>query len=364
MEIYLFDMDGVLLHARGYHRALQETVRLAGESLGRSAIHLSQAQIDRFEALGVSSEWHSSALCLAVLMIEEQTGVRSAELDLQALFAALEAQSLGQPALERGLAALTALANRSGIALDGLTEVFARSESIEHSLTMNWFQELVLGSQAYQSLYRKPPRFSNGSYLQMYDERKLSPQNAERILAWAGSNGRAAAIMTNRPSSGPPNFAGAPDAEMGAALVGLNSLPLIGFGEITWLAERTEQEVGTLTKPSQVHALAAILAAISWPVEDSLHFAAKEPEKWELSGLVHLHGGRVTVFEDTPGGMLAVQAARDLLFSVGIELEIRKIGIAADESKRAALAAQGAAVFPEIDQALASLDDFRAFSAD
>lgn len=364
MEIYLFDMDGVLLQARGYHRALQETVRLAGESLGRSDIHLSQAQIDRFEALGISSEWHSSALCLAVMMIEEQSGVRSTGLDLQALFGAIEAQPLGQPALQRGLAAIAELANQNGVALDGIAEVFAHSESIEHSPTMNWFQELVLGSQAYQSLYRKPPQFSNGSYLKLYDERKLSPQNAERILAWAGRNGRAAAIMTNRPSSGPPGFSGAPDAEMGAVLVGLSDLPLIGFGEITWLAERTGREVGTLTKPSPAHALAAILTACGWLVEDSLHFAAEQPGNWELSDLSYLGGSRVTVFEDTPGGMLAVQAARDLLFSVGIEFEIRKVGIAADESKRAALAAQGAAVFSEIDQALASLDDFRAFSAD
>ena len=229
---------------------------------------------------------------------------------------------------------------------------------------MNWFQELVLGSQTYQSLYRKPPRFSNGSYLKLYDERKLSPQNAERILDWAGSNGRAAAIMTNRPSSGPPGFAGAPDAEMGAALVGLSELPLVGFGEITWLAERTGRDAGTLTKPSWVHALAAIMAASGWPIEDCLRLAARQPEKWELSDLTDLNGGRVTVFEDTPGGMLAVQAAGDLLANLGIGLNIRKIGIAADESKRAALAAQGAVVFPEIDQALASLEDFRAFSSD
>ncbi len=358
MEIYLFDMDGVLLQARGYHRALQETVRLAGESLGRSDIHLSQAQIDRFEALGISSEWHSSALCLAVLMIEEQKGIRSTGLDLQALFDAIEAQPLGQPALDRGLAAIAELANRKGVTLDGVAEVFARSESIEHSQTMNWFQELVLGSQVYQSLYRKPPRFSNSSYLQLYDERKLSPQNTERILTWADGNNCAAGIMTNRPSSGPPDFPGAPDAKMGAALVGLSELPLVGFGEITWLAERTGRETGTLTKPSWVHAMAAVVTALGCPLEDILRFIASQPEKWELSDLSRLHRSRITVFEDTPGGMLAVQAVQDLLANLGIELEVRKIGIAAEESKRAALAAQGAVVYPEVNLALASLEDF------
>lgn len=301
---------------------------------------------------------------MAVLMLEEQTGVRADGLDLQELFAAIETQPLGQPALQRGLAAVAALAGQSGASLDGLQEVVARSESIEHSQTMNWFQELVLGSRAYQDLYRKPPQFSNDSYLKLYDERKLSGQNAERILAWAGSDGRGAAVMTNRPSGGPPGFAGAPDAEMGAALVGLSGLPLVGFGEISWLAVTTGRDVGALTKPSWVHALAAVLTASGWSKEDSLHFAARQPEKWKLSHLAHLQAGRITVFEDTPGGIIAVQAAAGLLSKLGIELELRKIGIAAEPSKRAALEAQGAIVFTEIDQALASLDDFRTFSAD
>ena len=34
MNIFLFDTDGVLVKPKGYHRALQETVRLAGISTG------------------------------------------------------------------------------------------------------------------------------------------------------------------------------------------------------------------------------------------------------------------------------------------------------------------------------------------
>ena len=32
MDILIFDMDGVLLEAKGYHRALQDTVKRAGET--------------------------------------------------------------------------------------------------------------------------------------------------------------------------------------------------------------------------------------------------------------------------------------------------------------------------------------------
>jgi len=40
MDILLFDMDGVLLKPLGYHRALKETVRLAGISSGYGEVLL------------------------------------------------------------------------------------------------------------------------------------------------------------------------------------------------------------------------------------------------------------------------------------------------------------------------------------
>lgn len=74
MDILLFDMDGVLVNPRGYHRALHETVRLAGISTGIGAVDLEDEQVTQFEALGISSEWHSSALCMAVMVLEKQAG--------------------------------------------------------------------------------------------------------------------------------------------------------------------------------------------------------------------------------------------------------------------------------------------------
>ncbi|UCD42996.1 MAG: hypothetical protein JSV69_05180, partial [Chloroflexota bacterium] len=68
MDILLFDMDGVLIKPLAYHRALQETVRLAGIATGFGEVLLSEDQIADFEAIGISSEWHSSALCMAVMV--------------------------------------------------------------------------------------------------------------------------------------------------------------------------------------------------------------------------------------------------------------------------------------------------------
>ena len=82
------------------------------------------------------------------------------------------------------------------------------------------------------------------------------------------------------------------------------------------------------------------------------------PAEWKTSGLQHLQDSRVTVFEDTPGGIIAVQDAGESLNDLGLRVEVRKIGIAEDKAKQSALAAQGAVVYPDIGEALASLYDF------
>jgi hypothetical protein len=68
--IILFDMDGVLIHADGYHRALQSSVRLIGRSIGIEEPILSKEQISHFEAAGVTHEWETLAICTAILLIQ------------------------------------------------------------------------------------------------------------------------------------------------------------------------------------------------------------------------------------------------------------------------------------------------------
>lgn len=361
MDIFIFDMDGVLLKPNGYHRALQETVRLAGEMDGFPDVHLHKDQIAKFEALGISSEWHSSALCLAILTLEKQKGhshTRSNHLDLEELFAAIESQPIHLPALERARTAIREIARKTGLPPETALKIVESSGSIMHSPTMNIFQELILGSKTFERIYQKSAQLETGSYLTKFDQRLLSEYNAHKVIWWASQPGKGAAIMTNRPSSGMPGGALDPDAEIGASLVGLKELPLVGFGEISWLAGYTQQEPGTLAKPAWQHAMAAILVASGWSMEDSLIYISRSPDTWQPSDLQHLQGGTITVFEDTPGGLVSVQAAGDRLIETGIQVEIQKFGIAADESKKTALAAQGAFVHPSIDQALNSLENF------
>ena len=69
MEIFLFDLDGVLLNSAGYHRSLVETVRLLSLTLGFGDRGLTQEEIDAFEARDITAEWDSSALCAALLLV-------------------------------------------------------------------------------------------------------------------------------------------------------------------------------------------------------------------------------------------------------------------------------------------------------
>jgi hypothetical protein len=226
----------------------------------------------------------------------------------------------------------------------------AESEDLKLSQTKRWFQTLVLGSEMYQHLYQETPPMFSESYLLCYDERLLSLENAS--LLQNGVVDQLGVIMTNRPSVGPGGKGGSPDAEMGAELVGLSDLPLVGYGEIAWLADQTGLETGRLNKPHAAHAFAAILTATGWPMEKSLHLAGQQPSSWRFEDLAELSGSELTVFEDTPGGILSVEAAASLLGEVGVDVSVRKIGIAEDESKQVALEAVGAEVFLDINVAL------------
>jgi phosphoglycolate phosphatase-like HAD superfamily hydrolase len=365
MNILIFDMDGVLLKPVGYHRALREAVRLAGVSVGRVEVFLTDEQIAHFEALGISSEWHSSALCMAVMVIEQYRGAkrqdnhaRPSSLNLENLFMELAAQPMQDSALERGLAAIEILADENDVPSDLVSGLIAESESIQHSPTMNYFQELILGSEVFAKTYKKEPQFQAKSYLKLYDQRILSKPLVKKVNRWAAIPGHGAAIMTNRPSSGPAGFEGAPDAELGTALVGIAGLPLVGYGEIRWLAKQSRKDVGELSKPGWAHAMATILAASGWRIDESLTYAGQMPNAFQHEDLNHLQNSTITVFEDTPGGMVAVQEAGTLLNEIGLRVEVQKIGIAKDPAKQSALSAHGAAVYPDINQALADLDDF------
>ena len=360
MNILLFDMDGVLLKANGYHLALQETVRLAGLSLGYTDIHLTTEHISRLEGLGISSEWHSSAMCMAVLAIQKEINPQEMDwdLDLEVLFDLLSKQSMKEPGLKRACKAIEEIASNMGVSPKQHVELVKASVSIKDSATMNWFQELVLGSEIYSQTYQKAGQFNTESYLNLFDERLLNEANAARIQSYANDPLHGAAIMTNRPSNTLLMESGTPEAEMGASLVGLKEIPLVGYGEIIWLAGEIDGQAGELNKPAWQHAMASILAASGWSVKESLRQVGKPLTQWDQDTLMNLNGSTVTVFEDTPGGFISAREAGNVLDKMDIEMRIQMMGIAVDEHHQRGLTSMGATIYPSVNEALADLECF------
>ena len=352
MNLLIFDMDGVLLEPLGYHRALRETVRLAGEACGFNDVRLSAEQIARFEALGISSEWHSSALCMAWMTLQKAFVPDSREPDWDHLTAAFQRQPQANSPIQRGAAALAQVAQERGVSADRAVALMQACESIEDSPTFNWFQELVLGSAVFERIYGKPGQLNTESYIQQYDCRLLEPEWAERVTDWARRPGQGAGIMTSRPSDGPRGYAQEPDGQMGAELVGLGELHLIGNGEMRWLAEKLGVTVAQVKKPAALHALAALLTAGGWELERGLDYLASGIAALRRDDLAWLDGSTVTVVEDTISGLLAMRAAADILEKLGLRIAVRNVGVSRDAAKVAALEDMGAVVYPDVNRAL------------
>ncbi len=368
MQILLFDMDGVLLEPNGYHQALKETVRLTSLSLGFNELNLAQEDIAQFESLGISNEWHSSALCMALMVIEGQkrnlelnlspqlrlsnSKFETFELNLPDLYKVISAQPVELPSLSRAQSAIELTAEKAGVDSTIPSSIMQECEQINQSLTLNIFQELVLGSQTFAKTYGVQSQLGVNSYLNEYDKPLLSPNIRTRLTAWLDESSHYAAIMTNRPSDTLLGLPGTPEAELGAALVGLDFLPIIGSGEMIWLAKRIDQDVGALVKPSAHHALSGIFAALGQAAPKALSNSHQIISGKHDSNPIPLNGCTVSVFEDTPAGILAVERVKEVLSARKSNIQVHKAGIATDTAKRTTLEALGATVFDTVNSAL------------
>jgi len=377
MKVLLFDMDGVLLESGGYHRAFQETVEVLGSLLGYQGVKLSADDIAAFEAAGVFSEWDSSAMC-ATLMLEHLWSAhptltlppapdapilpphdRPAP-DFQAF-----ARSLSQPRLnglrplqraERLL--LDDASSRTPVQRRAIQSVLRNARQMEGSLTHRIFQEFVLGSQVFAETYGLTPSLDTESYLLRYDRPLLSAPTRAKLMAWLQHDTRRAVIFTSRPSRSPDGL-GTPEAEIGARGVGLDALPILGLGGLTWLSARRERHPEFFLKPAPVHVLAALRLALGDPLEQALQAAATlvvdgqaDPD-WRK-----LDGAQVCAFEDGIAGLESTRAAKDILERIGVSINAHLFGISDSGPKRRALEAVGATVSPALAVALEAMPGF------
>ena len=304
MQVWLFDLDGVLIYPGGYRAALKATVNYFTQAMGLGDYDLADATIETFEACGITSEWDSSPICVAVLLAEiwhadpalrlpagfdaALRAVRSRAPQHPAPDLAAWARRISQAmsgtenypsdaALELLLDDAHQLPERNGrlIELETLLGVLLRrNRDLRHSPTMRVFQHYTMGSRAFASHYGIAPSFETPSLLHDLDRPALSSSSRDMIVELASQGEVHPVIYTARPCQ-PRTLPGrpedyAPEAEIALDLIGLADLPLAAYGHLTWLAAQYNQRPDYFVKPSPVHALTAMAMAIGGSEREAL----------------------------------------------------------------------------------------------
>jgi len=366
-EILLFDMDGVLLQPGGYQKAMAETVRLVGKSLGYTEVELTPADSATFESLGITSEWDSSAICLVWMMLplwereptlevpstlSDSVNLGKVRVDLRwdTLFEKLDqskTESVDPVFCAEEILSINHHRERS------IRKIIRSAHHIEQSLTHRVFQELALGSQVFAHTYALQPWFDKESYLLQYDRPSLTLKQRMHLVNWLDDERHSAAIFTNRPSR--HGALSTPEAEIGARCVGLEHLPIVGYGEMLWFSRKRGVDVRALRKPSPLHVLAALLSSKDVDTENALDKAAaltlegQGDAVWE-----QFQDAQIYVFEDTIAGINSAHRAAELLSVHGVHSDWHLIGVTEEATKRAALTTAGAMVFNTLADGLSA----------
>lgn len=370
MQILLFDVDGVLIEPHGYHRALSETTGRLCELCGVADAALTENQIQAFEAAGISSEWDSSLICMILLVkqiwreqpdftLPERLG-RPAALrpnihpDYDYLIQQLAVSALGGQSVEQRLLDLLPADDRLNPDQRGTIIRWIQQSRSPSSLPFLLFQEMIVGSTEFQRIYGLLPVLDTASFLQLYDIPLIQSEEAVALLGWSTQPEHAVAMFTARPglARGFPWLS--PDAELAAAQIGLTGIPSASVGSLAWLAETLPGSVDgqALVKPHPLHALLALLLALRNPLAE-----ISEATRAYLRGEIHpalrqLQGAEITVFEDSPGGMLSLRSACTGLEALGVNVRPHYVGVGTHPAKTQTLRSTRAELVPDIHAGL------------
>jgi hypothetical protein len=257
------------------------------------------------------------------------------------------------PSLKMAANMLTGLADNNGVEAGEFIEILETSEQVDRSIVHRTHQEHVLGSRVFASTYKMSTQFEVPSYLTKYDRPALDESARQELLRWLEHPQHTAAILTNRPSKPFPETNSTPEAELGRQLVGLESFPMVGSGELLWLADQTG-DAAPSNKPSPLHALAALLVSVGVDTKTALFSAhalvnASPPgPEWEF-----LRDAEICVFEDASSGIESTRSAAALLESHGLPNSVHAFGVTSSPEKKHALEERGARVFSNLKDALA-----------
>jgi hypothetical protein len=347
--ILLLDVDGTLIHDRGYRHAQVEAAKWVCRKRNLPEHTPADHEINVLHACGYSNEWDSVPFNVGINLVLAQRGdvsrpdfaawaIRAKDFDgLPNQRARNLLMSESPPELHADIHAL----------LDDVRDP-------QTSETTRLLYNFVLGSVRFEQHYGLPVEVDTPSLLEELDVPLIDDRSRTIILA------NHAAIYTARPSLPPdgsrPGLYQTPEAEIAMSQLQLDGVPLIGLGPMQWLVDRFGGGMWDYAKPAPVQPIAAMLTATGMPVKDAT-LAAYEfvAGVGLLQGVRLLDRQQVIVFEDNASGVRACRNAAKLLTAKGIHVEVTGYGVARDEVKRAALSEVCDAVFGDVNQALLML---------
>jgi hypothetical protein len=365
LTIVLSDMDGVLLRPLGYHTSLRTSVQRIGAALGAPNTRLSPDQIAKLEALSVTNEWDSLAICTALTLLHLWQIDGSIRLDGLSPRTAIVSED--PPTFDPFLDRFNNVGDEPGkSAYDQLTEthpwldqaqqdhlhdILHHAREIYNSPTLPAYQETVLGSETFQTTYGLAPQLEIESFLLKYDQPVMDEAHFSAFRAWLDNPNHLAGIMTNRPSACPPAFLSSPEAELGAQGIGLQDLPILGSGMLGWFAS-TQFGLPNYTffKPHPLHALGLMQLILGEPPESALRKGVDLSEgKGQRSDWSTVNGARLVVFEDAAKGLTCALAARDALAKIDVVVDLELVGVTTNLHKTDALAPLADCIIPDIN---------------
>ena len=394
---FIFDIDGVLVEPRGYIEAVRATQAYFTRAMRLGdGVLVDGDTYALFEACRVTSEWDMVPLALVILL--EEIFERRPELgQIAGLDACIQAiqqlppaslpdkidyrssiQALGRsikpgiyPARQilmsekRKLQDPKASSDQApplfpALARSPVMEILlAQTRDVGRSPTTRLFQQFSLGSQAFMQTYHLKPDVETAGYLLEYDRPLISQGLSNALIRLNQAGKLALCAYTLRPSL-PPHEAQveptgySPEAEMALDLVNLPAIPLIGYGRIQNLAEQTGRPAEEMTKPSPVQAIAAILAALTGRELSSLQAALRIYQGGPLASDVPVSEDEISVhiFEDSAGGIEAMQSAGKILEQYGMRVQIHPYGIGGNPEKEASLRRLQVPIFPATEPAV------------
>jgi hypothetical protein len=218
------------------------------------------------------------------------------------------------------------------------TSLLHDSRNVAYSQTTRLFQHYSLGSRVFSQTYNLPAELETESFLLTHDRSNLN-DSIRTKLSQADVH---LAALTARPSAAPreikdSNLGYAPEAEIALKLVGLPDIPLIGFGKLQYLALQRGLDASALIKPSPVHALAAIAAALTGNEWTALQSACDWHQTGQLNGVFTNLPRTFELFvvEDTLGGIRSVQSAGKILQESGFSVTVRTFGLTSGSTAKA-----------------------------